>query len=142
MGRKISSEEEARGTFVHAWAVGRAGEFDGTTQEALPLRLKASLALYEQAGTLLKLPLPPALDSAPSVTRPSQKTLALILPEQPAWVGEFLAEWARTQTTLAFSKLLIKDEVIEEEELADLLEMSCRRNVAGAFEVFFSLAVD
>lgn len=51
-----------------------------------------------------------------------------------AWVGEMLTEWARTQTTLAFMKVLEEGEGgVEEDELADLLDLACRRNVQGMF---------
>jgi hypothetical protein len=139
-GRKLSPEEEARGEFVHAWALGRIGEYDGTTPGELPARLEASLERFRAAGELLKIPEPPLLEGVPSVTRPREHLLPLVLPEVPAWVGEMLAEWARTQTTLAFSKLLSDDTVIGEEKLADLLDMACRRNVQGPLLSLFSMS--
>lgn len=131
-GRKLTSDEEARGTFVGAWALGRIGEYDGTTPEDLPTKLEAALDKYQAAANLLHIPPPPTLDAVPSVTRPQPNKPPLVLPEVRAWVGEMLAEWARTQTTLAFSRLLLYDGVIDEEKLADLLDLSCRRNVQGA----------
>ena len=131
-GRKLTSEEEARGTFVGAWALGRIGEYDGTTPEDLPAKLEAALKSYQAAADLLRIPPPPPLDAVPSVTRPQPNKPPLVLPEARAWVGEMLAEWARTQTTLAFARLLLYDVVIDEEKLADLLDLSCRRNVQGA----------
>lgn len=129
---KLSAENEARGTFVEAWALGRIGEFDGTSPSELPLRLQASLDRYHAAARLLNLPEPPTLDQVPSVTRPKEGLAPLVLPEVASWVGEMLAEWARTQTTLAFSSLLLTSEqVIDEAALADLLDMACRRNVQG-----------
>lgn len=135
-GRKISPDEDARGQFVLAWALGRVGEYDGTTPEELPAKLEDALAVYAAAGSLLQLPAPPALDQVPSVTRPNENRTRttsplVVLDEQPAWVAEFLAEWARTQTTLAFSMLLRHEQVIEEARLADLLDLACRRNVQG-----------
>ncbi|KAL8279194.1 hypothetical protein RQP46_008450 [Phenoliferia psychrophenolica] len=132
-GRKVTREEDARGRFVLAWAMGRCGEFDGTTPEELPGRITASLDCFAEAAALLDLPAPPPLDAVPSVTRPSEKTLPLVLGEQPSWVTEYLAEYARTQTTLAFSMLLLHDQVIEEAKLADLLDLACRRNVQALF---------
>ncbi|KAI5480559.1 F-box and WD repeat domain containing protein [Pseudohyphozyma bogoriensis] len=129
--RKPSPVEEARAISVEAWASTRVGEFDD--HDTLADKLAAALELYQRAADLLRLPPPPALAAAPSVTRPSDKTLALILPEVKPWVSEFLAEWARTQTTFAFASLLDKDEVIDENRLADLLELSCRRNVQALF---------
>ena len=131
-GRKVSPEHDARAHFVLAWALGRVGEFDGTTPEELPAKLADALLSYADAARLLDLPAPPTLDAVPSVTRPNEKTLPLVLGEQPAWVAEFLAEYARTQTTLAFSMLLLHDQIIEEAKLADLLDLACRRNVQGA----------
>lgn len=55
----------------------------------------------------------------------------LALSEQEGWVGEFLAEYARTQATLAFSSLLSENEMIHEDVLTELLDLACRRNVQG-----------
>ncbi|GAA5943205.1 hypothetical protein JCM1841_002072 [Sporobolomyces salmonicolor] len=136
-GRKLSSEEEARGEFCHAWALGRIGEYDGTESTDLPSRLGEALEHYQRAADFLKIPPPPQLDSVPSVTRPGdpKRHAGLELPEVPAWAGELLAEWARTQTTLAFSSLLGEggQTVIEEDKLADLLDLACRRNVQALF---------
>ncbi|KAK4701949.1 hypothetical protein P7C70_g4275, partial [Phenoliferia sp. Uapishka_3] len=59
VGRKITPEEDARACFVQAWAMGRVGEYDGTTPEELPGKLENSLSLYAEAGRLLNLPPPP-----------------------------------------------------------------------------------
>lgn len=132
---KLSREEQARGEFCLAWAWGRIGEYDGT----LPKSLKESLARYQSAADLLEIPPPPQLDRVPSVTRPGDaKRQSLDLPEVPAFAGDMLAEWARTQTTLAFSSLLENggEAVIDENKLADLLEIACRRNVQGESSFF------
>ncbi|GAA5962340.1 hypothetical protein JCM3765_002944 [Sporobolomyces pararoseus] len=129
---KLSREEQARGEFCLAWALGRIGEYDGT----LPKSLTESLARYQSAADLLDIPPPPQLDRVPSVTRPGDaKRQSLDLPEVPAFAGDMLAEWARTQTTLAFSSLLENggETVIDENKLADLLEIACRRNVQALF---------
>ncbi|SCZ88235.1 BZ3500_MvSof-1268-A1-R1_Chr2-1g04277 [Microbotryum saponariae] len=117
---KRSNEEEARGEFVEAWCRSRIGE---------------SLQGFSRAGELLGLPDPPTLDQVPSVTRPKQGVLPLELGTVPGWVGEMLAEWARTQTTLCFSSLLRPggNEVVEEDKLAEMLDMACRRNVQALF---------
>lgn len=134
---KMSTEDEARIRFIHAWALCRVGEYDGTPTEHLPVQLERSLELFQQAGDLLQLPKPPPLDNVPSVTRPREgNSQALSLPEVQIWVGEMLAEWARTQATLAFSTLLahgIKDQqaFAESGRLAELLDIACRRNVQG-----------
>jgi hypothetical protein len=132
---KLSREEQARGEFCLAWALGRIGEYDGTQPIDLPNRLNEALERYQSAADLLDIPPPPQLDRVPSVTRPgdAKRQSGLDLPEVPAFAGEMLAEWARTQTTLAFSSLLENggQTVIDENKLADLLEMACRRNVQG-----------
>ncbi|KAM0752823.1 hypothetical protein T439DRAFT_323433 [Meredithblackwellia eburnea MCA 4105] len=133
LGRKLTHAHEARILFIHAWALSRIGEYDGTTPEDLPKTLEQALLLYDKAASLLQLQQPPQLDQVPSVTRPNDKVLPLVLDEQPAWVAELLAEWARTQTTLAFSMLVLRDQVIDENKLADLLELACRRNVQALF---------
>ncbi|KDE09270.1 hypothetical protein MVLG_00588 [Microbotryum lychnidis-dioicae p1A1 Lamole] len=132
---KRSNEEEARGEFVEAWCRSRIGEYDSSLPEELPIQLERSLQGYRRAGELLRLPNPPTLDQVPSVTRPKQGVLPLELETVPGWVGEMLAEWARTQTTLCFSSLLRPggNEVVEEDKLADLLNMACRRNVQALF---------
>lgn len=132
---KLTREEQARGEFCLAWALGRIGEYDGTKPFDLPERLGEALARYQTAADLLDIPSAPLLDRVPSVTRPgdAKRQSGLDLPEVPAWTGEMLAEWARTQTTLAFSSLLTNggETLIEEDKLADLLEIACRRNVQG-----------
>ncbi|GAA5893996.1 uncharacterized protein JCM6883_003691 [Sporobolomyces salmoneus] len=134
---KLTREQQARGKFCLAWALGRIGEYDGTKPIDLPNRLNEALEHYQEAADLLDIPAPPLLDRVPSVTRPgdSKRQSGLDLPEVPAFAGEMLAEWARTQTTLAFSSLLTNggETVIDEDRLADLLEMACRRNVQALF---------
>lgn len=134
---KLTKEEQARGEFCLAWALGRIGEYDGTQPMDLPQRLTESLERYQVAADLLDIPAPPQLDRVPSVTRPGhpKRQSGLDLPEVPAFAGEMLAEWARTQTTLAFSSLLENggETVIDENKLADLLEIACRRNVQALF---------
>lgn len=132
--RKITDEETARGLFVHAWCLGRLGEFDGTKPEKLPESLEKSLEMYQKAGSMMGIPVLLELDTVPSVTRPTRrmgKMSSAVVVEQPGWVGELLAEWARTQTTLCFASLLLEDVIIQEEKLAELLDLSCRRNVQG-----------
>lgn len=132
---KLTKQEEARGEFCLAWALGRIGEYDGTKPIDLPKRLEESLSHYQTACDLLEIPPPPQLDRVPSVTRPgdSKRQSGLDLPEVQSWVGLMMSERARTQTTLAFSSLLTNggETVIEEEKLADLLEIACRLNVQG-----------
>lgn len=130
---RLNAEEEARGEFVLAWALGRIGEYDGCAPAELPGRLTVALEHYQHAARLLSLPEPPALEQVPSVTRPKEGLAPLVLPEVAGWVGEMLAEWARTQTTLAFSSLLLAggEQVIDEGALADMLDIACRRNVQG-----------
>jgi len=132
---KLTRQEEARGEFCLAWALGRIGEYDGTKPIDLPKRLEESLSHYQTACDLLEIPPPPQLDRVPSVTRPgdSKRQSGLDLPEVQSWVGLMMSERARTQTTLAFSSLLTNggETVIEEEKLADLLEIACRLNVQG-----------
>ena len=133
---KLTKQEQARGEYCLAWALGRIGEYDGTKPIDLPLKLEESLEHYQIAADLLEIPPPPQLDRVPSVTRPGDsKRSGLELPEVPAWTGEMLSERARTQTTLAFSSLLTNggETVIEEDKLADLLEIACRLNVQGEF---------
>lgn len=130
---KLTLEELARGLFVQAWCLSRIGEYDGTTPEDLPSKLKEALTIYEQASNLLNSPTPPNLNEVPSITRRSIHIPPLALPEMEGWCGEFLAEYARTQATLAFSSLLLQDEIIDEETLTDLLDIACRRNVQGKF---------
>lgn len=128
---KLTSAEIARGLFVQAWCLSRIGEYDGTTPEELPSKLKESLAIYEEASNLLNLPNLPNLNEVPSITRRSTHIPPLALSEQEGWVGEFLAEYARTQATLAFSSLLSENEMIHEDVLTELLDLACRRNVQG-----------
>lgn len=132
---KLSRDHQARGEFCLAWALGRIGEYDGTEPIDLPNGLSEALERYQAAADLLDIPPPPLLDRVPSVTRPgdAKRQSGLDLAEVPAFAGEMLAEWARTQTTLAFSSLLTNggETVIDEDKLADLLEMACRRNVQG-----------
>ncbi|GAA6014973.1 hypothetical protein JCM11491_002378 [Sporobolomyces phaffii] len=134
---KLSREQQARGEFCLAWALGRIGEYDGTRPIDLPDRLGEALRHYQSAADLLDIPPPPELDRVPSVTRPGhpQRQAGLELRDVPAFAGEMLAEWARTQTTLAFSSLLTDGgaTVIDENKLADLLELACRRNVQALF---------
>ncbi|GAA5999905.1 hypothetical protein JCM10207_005965 [Rhodosporidiobolus poonsookiae] len=135
-GGKCSAEHEARAEYCHAWAASRLGEYDGTPPQELPVRLRQALARYQRAGELLHLPPPPALESVPSVTRPQRQTAGAVdLPAVQAWAAEMLAEWARTETTLAFSSVLGEngETVVQEEELADLLDAACRRNVQALF---------
>lgn len=133
---KLTGEEVARGAYILGWALGRLAEFDGTEASDMPGRLREALEYYEHAGRGLNLPDPPRLEEAPSVTRPKEGLAPLVLPEVAGWVGEMLAEWARAQTTLAFSSLLLLnsdggDRVIDEHELEALLTIACRRNVQG-----------
>jgi len=130
---KLKPDEVARGHYIIGWALGRVGEYNGTRPEELPPVLERALHEYASGAGLVGLPEPPPLGSTPSVTRPKpgqalDRGLAV---EQPGWVGEMLAEYARTQTTLAFSNLLLDDTPIEELVLADLLDMAARRNVQG-----------
>ncbi|GAA6060476.1 hypothetical protein JCM10212_007107 [Sporobolomyces blumeae] len=135
--KRIEPEHEARIEFCHAWALGRIGEYDGTEPRELPAKLDESLRRYQRAADLLQIPAPPHLDQVPSVTRPGdvKRQPGLELPEVPAWAGEMLAEWARTQTTLAFSTLLSHEgpAAIDQATLADQLEIACRRNVQALF---------
>jgi len=134
---KFSAEDEARAEYCLAFALARVGEFDGTAPSALPHHLDDALAHFDRAADLLRLPPPPALDSVPSVTRPqdpNRQHAAVDLSPVPAWAAEMLAEWARTQTTRAFASC-VDDQgqtVVREDELADLLDLACRRNVQGA----------
>ena len=129
---KLSNDELARGEYIKGWSGARLAEFDGTAPHDMPNRLRDALGHYQQAATLLNLPEPPMLHEAPSVTRPKEGLAPLVLPEVSGWAGEMLAEWARTQTTLAFSSLLLSnDQVIDENSLAELLTIACRRNVQG-----------
>ncbi|GAA5897915.1 hypothetical protein JCM8208_003191 [Rhodotorula glutinis] len=136
--RKFSPDDEARAEYCLAFALARVGEFDGTRPSALPDRLDDALSHFHRAADLLRLPPPPALDSVPSVTRPqdpNRQHAAVDLSPVPAWAAEMLAEWARTQTTRAFASC-VDDQgqtVVREEELADLLDLACRRNVQALF---------
>lgn len=138
VARKVTPEEEARGLFIQAWALGRVGQYTTPDSKKLAAQLEDALALFQRAADLLELPPPPTLAEVPSVTRPAPvgKHPALLLPEQSAWVGDLLAEWARAQTTLAFALLLNDDEGVDEGKLSDILELSCRRNVQGTFKHF------
>lgn len=134
---KMSTEDEARIHFIHAWALCRVGEYDGTPTEQLPAQLERSLQLFQQASDLLQLPDPPQLDNVPSVTRPKEgHSQALSLPEVAGWVADMLAEFARTQATLAFTTLLAhgyegQQAFAQSGRLAELLDIACRRNVQG-----------
>ncbi len=130
---KLKPDQVARGHYMLGWALGRVGEYNGTKPEELPPVLERALQEYATAASLLGLPEPPALGSTPSVTRPKpgQALDQALTAEQPGWVGEMLAEYARTQTTLAFSNLLLDDKPIEEVVLAELLDLAARRNVQG-----------
>ncbi|GAA5967800.1 hypothetical protein JCM11641_005768 [Rhodosporidiobolus odoratus] len=135
-GAKVNAEHEARGEFCHAWALSRLGEVEQSGK--LSDRLEEALERYSKAAALLRLPEPPQLDSVPSVTRPQCSTRqagAVDLAEVPAWAGEMLAEYARAQTTLAYSRLLAEDGDLaaDEEKLAELLDLACRRNVQALF---------
>ncbi|BGP25038.1 proteophosphoglycan ppg4 [Rhodotorula toruloides] len=138
-GGKCAAEDEAQGEYCLAWALGRIGEFDGTMPTALPAKLDEALAHYQRAADLLAcIPPPPALDSIPSVTRPQDPKRqggVLDLPMVPAWAAEMLAEWAKTQTTLAFAGLIDEkgQTVVKEDALADLLDLACKRNVQALF---------
>ncbi|GAA6042057.1 hypothetical protein JCM8097_004085 [Rhodosporidiobolus ruineniae] len=137
-GGKLSAEHEARALFCQAWALSRIGEYDGSDPSSLAQRLNSALDLYARAASLLAVPPPPQLESLPSVTRPQdpkRQAASVDLPEVPGWAAEMLAEWARTQTTLAFSSLLGEEgnTVVDEEKLADLLDIACRRNVQALF---------
>lgn len=129
---KLSRDELARTHFVKGWALGRVGEYDGTKPENLPALLEQALEEYAKSAELMRVPQPPRLGETPSVTRPKPgQSLPSDMVEQPAWVGELLAEWARTQTTLAFSQLLVQDNLIDQDLLASLLDLAVRRNVQG-----------
>ncbi|GAA5921697.1 hypothetical protein JCM3775_001771 [Rhodotorula graminis] len=136
--RKFSPDDEARAEYCLAFALARVGEFDGTRPSALPDRLDDALSHFSRAADLLRLPPPPALDSVPSVTRPqdpNRQHAAVDLSPVPAWAAEMLAEWARTQTTRAFASC-VDDQghtVVRDDELADLLDLACRRNVQALF---------
>ncbi|KAK4047949.1 hypothetical protein OIO90_005987 [Microbotryomycetes sp. JL221] len=130
---KLSVEDEARGVYVIAWALGRIGEYDGTDAKSLPTKLRASLSGFERAASLLNIPMPPTLDNVPSVARPREGSAPLSLPPVTAWATEMLAEWARTQTTLAFSIVLADRNEVDAIKLAELLELACRRNVQALF---------
>ncbi|GAA5833272.1 hypothetical protein JCM9279_001474 [Rhodotorula babjevae] len=135
---KLSAEDEARAEYCLAFALARVGEFDGTPPSTLPHRLDDALSHFGRAADLLRLPPPPALDSVPSVTRPqdpNRQHAAVDLSPVPAWAAEMLAEWARAQTTRAFTSC-VGDQgqtVVHEDELADLLDLACRRNVQALF---------
>ncbi|GAA5820619.1 hypothetical protein JCM11251_003079 [Rhodosporidiobolus azoricus] len=140
-GGKFSTQDEARALFCHAWALSRIGEYNGSSPSSLRESLSSALDLFSRAASLLRIPSPPALDSVPSVTRPHDPARqsgagAVELPEVPAWAGELLAEWARTEATKAFASLLGDDgEVrsVQAEEMADLLDRACQRNVQALF---------
>ncbi|BGO91789.1 hypothetical protein NBRC10512_006271 [Rhodotorula toruloides] len=138
-GGKCTAEDEARGEFCLAWALGRIGEFDGTKPTALPAKLDEALVHYQRAAELLGcIPPPPVLESTPSVTRPQDSKRhggALDLPMVHPWAAEMLAEWAKTQATLAFASLIDEkgQTVVKEEALADLLDLACKRNVQALF---------
>lgn len=131
--KKLKPDEVGRGHYILGWALGRVGEYNGTKAEELPPVLERALHEYATAAQLLSLPQPPVLGSTPSVTRPKpgQALDQGLTAEQPGWVGEMLAEYARTQTTLAFSNLLLDDNPVDELVLADLLDLAARRNVQG-----------
>ena len=135
---KLESDEVARGHYILGWALGRVGEYNGTKPEQLPPVLERALQEYATGALLLGLSQPPGLGSTPSVTRPKpgQALDQALTAEQPGWVGEMLAEYARTQTTLAFSNLLLDDTPIDELVLADLLDLAARRNVQGKHRVW------
>ncbi|KAM0791597.1 hypothetical protein ACM66B_006040 [Microbotryomycetes sp. NB124-2] len=130
---KLVQEDEARGEYVVAWALGRIGEYDGTGAEALPHTMQASLDRFQRAANLLNVPPPPTLDNVPSVARPREGAAPLSLPPVPAWATEMLAEWARAQSTLAFSTILAEGKERVAPMLADLLDLACRRNVQALF---------
>ncbi|KAK4047163.1 hypothetical protein OIV83_005615 [Microbotryomycetes sp. JL201] len=130
---KLITEEQARGEYVVAWALGRIGEYDGTDAKALPQKMQASLDRFQRAASLLNVPAPPTLDNVPSVARPREGAAPLPLPPVPAWATEMLAEWARAQTTLAFSTILAEGKEGVAPKLADLLDLACRRNVQALF---------
>lgn len=116
----------ARGRFVLAWSIGRLSEYDGKGEESL----RVSLSHYEKVGELLGIPIPPTLDSVPSVSRPRDtKKSGIKLEMQDAFVGEILAEWSRIQATFAFASLL--GPAGNEGELSDLIDLAARRNVQG-----------
>lgn len=128
---KLDPEQRARGEFVIAWAESRIGEFDGTPQRDLPQKIQTSLDRFERAASLLGVPPEPALNNVPSVARPKEGASPLSLPPVPAWANEFLAEFARTRTTLAFATLLAEGNDMDPRLLGDLLDKACRRNVQG-----------
>ncbi|GAA6003630.1 uncharacterized protein JCM10292_000659 [Rhodotorula paludigena] len=136
---KVSAEDDARGEYCLAFALSRIGEFDGTSPADLPARLEDSLAHFQRAADLLALPQPPEIEAVPSVTRPQDPKRqggAVDLPPVSAWVAEMLAEWARAQTTLAFSSVMAQGDghaVVQEDRLASLLDLACRRNVQALF---------
>ncbi|GAA5887915.1 hypothetical protein JCM6882_000801 [Rhodosporidiobolus microsporus] len=138
-GGKLSAQDEARGLFCHAWALSRVGEYDGSSPSSLRTSLSSSLALFARAGALLRIPPPPALDSVPSVTRPRaahQGAGAGDLQEVPAWAAEMLAEWARTEATAVLASLLGDEgevKAVESEQMAELLDRACQRNVQALF---------
>lgn len=146
-------EHRSRAAFCLGWATARRAQLVQSDQ-LLPLRLESALQHLQLAASLAPwFPNePPQLAHTPSVTRPNDPNrhhasvdgFALV----PAWGAELVAELARVQTILALAKAMSiqarrssgrndqsRDDDSDEEErqLAELIDIACRRNVQALF---------
>lgn len=150
---RLSDEERARALFCLGWAKARLAQL--VQPDALPAQLELALDSLNQATRLVTwFPSePPHLAATPSVTRPTDPNrhqasldrLALV----PAWGAELVAELARAQTILALAKAMSIQEQRgsskvdggaaavagdeDDRQLADLIDLACRRNVQALF---------
>ncbi|GAA5972871.1 hypothetical protein JCM8115_006038 [Rhodotorula mucilaginosa] len=148
-------EHRSRAAFCLGWATARRAQLVQSDQ-LLPLRLQAALDHLQLAASLAPwFPNePPQLAHTPSVTRPNDPNRhhASVdgFPLVPAWGAELVAELARVQTILALAKAMSiqarrsseredqsrddnDDEQEEEHQLAELIDLACRRNVQALF---------
>ncbi|KWU47137.1 hypothetical protein RHOSPDRAFT_31274 [Rhodotorula sp. JG-1b] len=147
-------EHRSRAAFCLGWATARRAQLVQSDQ-LLPLRLQTALQHLQLAASLAPwFPNePPQLAHTPSVTRPNDPNrhhasvdgFALV----PAWGAELVAELARVQTILALAKAMSiqarrssrqddqsrddDDDDEEERQLAELIDLACRRNVQALF---------
>ena len=147
-------EHRSRAAFCLGWATARRAQLVQSDQ-LLPLRLESALRHLQLAASLAPwFPNePPQLAHTPSVTRPNDPNrhhasvdgFALV----PAWGAELVAELARVQTILALAKAMSiqarrssrrddqsrddDDDDEEEGQLAELIDLACRRNVQALF---------
>ncbi|BGP55576.1 hypothetical protein JCM8202v2_003181 [Rhodotorula sphaerocarpa] len=156
---RVTDDHRARALYILGWAIARRAQL--VAPDALPAELERALAHLERATALVPwFPAePPALAATPSVTRPLEPTRHQAsvdaLPMVPAWGAELVAEVARTHTVLALARAMAiqeqrrrvlaaaggsgkaggdhADDREEERQLADMIDLACRRNVQALF---------